>query len=126
MNIFNGHVAGAQSYEMVNIEIINFIDEEMLVSLGVFALLFAIFCLSFAAVNYILNSAAYYRIMSRSGLKAAWLSWIPVVNSYSVGRVANEQDKRNGYSRLWHVTLIILAVFKCIFFIVTWVLAAEF
>lgn len=123
--IFNGHVTGTRGYEVVDIEITNYIDERTLVSIGVFVLLFAIFYLSFAAINYILNSAAYYRIMSRSGLKAAWLAWIPVVNSYAVGRVANEHDKRNGHSRMWHITLIILAVLKCIFFIAVGVMVSE-
>ncbi|MDO5478417.1 MAG: hypothetical protein Q4G23_04560 [Clostridia bacterium] len=63
-----------------------------------------------AIVSYILSSLAYYKIAKRRGIANAWLSWIPVANSWIIGRIANEYDRRNGHDRPWHKALLTLCI----------------
>ncbi len=62
-----------------------------------------------AIASYIMSSYSYYTIAKRRNIKYPWLAWIPVVNSWTVGCIANNYDLKNGYDRKWHKVLITLA-----------------
>jgi len=98
-----------KSYYMYDFE--NFqIDEYVLHTIGICVLIFALVLILVGLVSYILTAVAYSKISKRRGIKAGWLSWIPVLRYYIYGRVANEYDKRNGVNRKWHIALLLLAI----------------
>ncbi len=76
----------------------------------VFVLLFYLLIWGFALVSYVLSSLAYYKIAKRRGIKNPWLSWIPVGNSWIMGKVASDYDERNGHKRAWHKALLALVI----------------
>ena len=84
--------------------------EEMGIVFALFAVLIYLLLLGCAIVSYVLTSLAYYKIAKRRGIANAWLSWIPVANSWIIGKVANEYDKRNGYDRPWHKALLTFCI----------------
>ena len=45
---------------------------------------------------YLLNAVSVYKMSQNMGLKNAWLSFIPVANSYALGRVAQSYVKNDG------------------------------
>lgn len=108
--------------------------EEMGIVFILFGVLIYLLALGCAIVSYVLNSLAYYKIAKRRGIENPWLSWIPVANSWIIGRVANEYDKRNGHDRPWHKVLLTLcaigvlgfALFYGMFFINVFNMAMNF
>ena len=47
-----------------------------------------------AVLAYVFEGLAMHRIAKLRGIKYPWLAWIPVVNGYNMGRVADIYDER--------------------------------
>ena len=45
---------------------------------------------------YILRAAGVFKMARASGIKSPWLAFIPVVNSYTFGRIAEKYTKKDG------------------------------
>ena len=88
----------------------NMVNEEIVYKIGILALIIALTLIAIGLFCYIFTSLAYVRISKRRGIKAAWLSWIPVLRYYIFGKVANDYDKRNGVNRKWHIAMLIFAL----------------
>lgn len=76
------------------------------------SLLTAVVALLPAAAIYVLNALPLYRIAKRRGVSAPWLAWIPVVNDFVLGAVADDyqramRGKKTGYRKLLLVFRII-------------------
>ena len=71
--------------------------------------------LAFSIVSYVLNAVGMYRIAKRRGIHHAWLSWIPVGNSWLLGSISDHyqyvaKKKITGRRKALLVMNIILAV----------------
>ncbi len=87
---------------------------EVIFMFVIFAL-YGVLCL-IGLIGYILSSCAYHKIAARRNIETPWLAWIPLVRDYTIGRITNEYDKKNGYDRKWHkVLLILLGIFVVTF-----------
>ena len=58
------------------------------VFMGLFLLIYFL-ALAFSVVSYVLSSVGMYRIAKRRGIHHAWLSWIPVGNSWLLGSISD-------------------------------------
>ena len=71
--------------------------------------------MAFSIVSYVLNAVGMYRIAKRRGIHHAWLSWIPVGNSWLLGSISDHyqyvaKKKITGRRKALLVMNIILAV----------------
>ena len=62
-----------------------------------------------------------YTIADKRGVKNAWLAWIPVGESWVLGKVADEYDERTNTKKNWAKTLLTLSLVGGVFFAVTYV-----
>ncbi len=62
----------------------------------------------FLLAHYILTAISYYNVAKVRNMENPWLAWIPVVNSFLVGKVADDINK--DYQKTTHrgVTLLVL------------------
>lgn len=75
--------------------------------------------LAFSVVSYILNAVGMYRIAKRRGIHHAWLSWIPVGNSWLLGSISDHYQyvakrKITGRRKALLVMNIILTVLSSV------------
>lgn len=63
---------------------------------------------AYIIVNYVLSAKAMYKLSQRRGISNPWMAWVPVLNSWNMGLVANEYDSRLGMKRKWNLLLVIL------------------
>ena len=71
--------------------------------------------MAFSIVSYVLNAVGMYRIAKRRGIHHAWLSWIPVGNSWLLGSISDHyqyvaKKKITGRRKALLVMNIILVV----------------
>lgn len=73
----------------------SFNGEDMAVigMIAIFALIVCFFALLYAAVRYVFNSIGLYTIAKNRGMDNAFLAFIPVVNSYYLGKIADDINK---------------------------------
>ena len=55
---------------------------------GVFLVLYFL-AMAFSVISYVLGAVGMYRIAKRRGIHHAWLSWIPVGNSWLLGSISD-------------------------------------
>lgn len=84
--------------------------EHYLVILGLVTLIALLIGGIVAVAGYIVTSYSLYKIAKKRGIANAWMSWIPVLSKYIVGKIADEYDSRNGFRRKWGVVLLTLAI----------------
>lgn len=60
----------------------------------VFAFLFVM--LAFAVVSLIFQGIGIMKMHEKLGLKGGWLAFVPILNSFAMGRVAEQYIKENG------------------------------
>lgn len=65
-------------------------DEEVLLVVAVFYLLFAVIMLAVAVVTYVFQSLAIYKMASRRGINNPWLAWVPVGNVWIMGSLSDQ------------------------------------
>ncbi len=53
-----------------------------------------IVCVVLSVVMYVFQALGIYSIAKRRGIEYAWMAWIPVVNYYMFGKVADEYNAR--------------------------------
>ena len=94
-------------------------EMEAMVGLGIIAIVYLLM-LGIGVTNYILTSLSLYTIADRRGISNPWLAWLPVVNSWTIGAIADDYDSRNGMKRKWRLLLLILNLI-IIVFIVTFI-----
>ena len=78
------------------------------VGLVLFMLLLYGALLAVVVINYILTAKAMYKLSVRRSISCPWMAWVPVLNSWNMGLVANEYDERLGMKRSWNKVLVIL------------------
>ena len=76
----------------------------------VVALLLYLFFSAILFVRYILYSLGLMGLAKRTGVKNAWLAWIPVANVYVLGATADMLEEKRGLSHKWSKFLLILTV----------------
>ena len=69
-------------------------------------LIFAFLIMYFLA--YIFESLAFYRFMENRKLDNAFLAWIPIVRSYTVGKVYDDINEKQGKKTHFSIILLIL------------------
>ena len=76
----------------------------------VVALLLYLFFSAILFARYILYSLGLMGLAKRTGVKNAWLAWIPVANVYVLGATADMLEEKRGLSHKWSKFLLILTV----------------
>lgn len=76
----------------------------------VVAMLLYLFFSAILFVRYILYSLGLMGLANRTGVKNAWLAWIPVANVYVLGATADMLEEKRGLSHKWSKFLLILTV----------------
>lgn len=71
-----------------------------------FVLIFAFLIMYFLA--YIFESLAFYRFMENRKLDNAFLAWIPIVRSYTFGKVYDDINEKQGKKTHFSIILLIL------------------
>ena len=64
--------------------------------------------MALVVINYILTAKAMYKLSSRRGISNPWMAWVPILNSWNMGLVANEYDEHLGMKRKWNLLLVVL------------------
>ncbi len=59
-------------------------------------------------ITYIISAKAQYQLSSRRGIANPWMAWVPGLNMWNLGCLANEYDSRLGMKRKWNLLLVIL------------------
>lgn len=79
-------------------------------STGIVLLLIFVYLLVFAVgiASYVLTSLGIFRISKQRGVGTPWMAWIPVANSWLIGKICEEYDGQRGYKRPWHKVLLIM------------------
>ena len=99
-----------------------FMMEELLSAAGAFIALYGAIVAIAGVVNivlFVLKGIGLYEMSVKMGLKNPWLSFIPVVSCFSLGRIAQRYVKRDGTaSAKFGVFLIVLNVLMYILAIV--------
>lgn len=73
----------------------------------------AIVLVAAEVVLYFLRAAALYKMSRKSGLKTAWMAFVPILASYNLGKVAQKYVKRDGKkSAAFGIILLILNVIR--------------
>ncbi len=62
----------------------------------VFLLIFLFFAIVFAIITTIFNGIGIMKMHEKLGLKHGWMAFIPVLNSYALGKVAEQYIKADG------------------------------
>lgn len=60
--------------------------------------------------SYVMTSYSLYTIAKRRQIKKTWLAWIPVVNAWTWGSIADDYDEQNGFKRKWRIVLIAFSI----------------
>ncbi len=81
-------------------------------ALSVFAIAFVLIlyvalCLG-SLVYYVLSALSLMQLADCLGVKNAWLSWLPIGNTYVLGATADKLEERRGISHKWGRLLLIL------------------
>lgn len=94
----------------------------------IFAFLFVMLAFSFVA--YIFSGIGIMKMHEKLGLKGGWLAFVPVLNSYALGKVAEQYIKENGKkSAKFSIILIIgqiISLFSVFFMTVLLIIGATF
>ncbi len=85
----------------------------------IFLLVVLFVLLAVAVVSYIITSYSLYKIARKRGIANPWMSWVPVLSNYTIGKITDEYDGRNGFRRKWGATLLTLALISFFSGIVT-------
>ncbi len=72
-----------------------------------------------AAAVYVLNGIAYYKLAKASRVSHAWLSWIPIANSFLIGRLADTIDQKNGEKKCRAVIMVTVNALSAVFFLIS-------
>lgn len=75
----------------------------------VFVLVFSM--LIMAVLSYIFESLAFYRFMENRNLENAFLAWIPIVRAYTVGKVYDDINEKDGKKTNFSIILLVLNCF---------------
>ncbi len=78
-------------------------------------------------VFYILQAIGIYKMANSLGIAYPWISFIPVANSYTFGKVASRYIKRDGSAsakfEIWLLVLQILMTITAILLVITAIIA---
>ena len=61
-----------------------------------------------AIIGYIFQSLAFYKFMQDRNLDNAFLAWIPVVRAYTIGKVYDDINEKQGKKTNFSIILLIL------------------
>ena len=62
---------------------------------------------------YVFSSLAFYRFMKNRNLNNAFLAWIPIVSVYTVGKVYDDINEKQGKKTNFSVILLVLTCVYC-------------
>ena len=80
----------------------------LMVILG--AISMVLVALGLSVLDYVISSLALYRLAKKLCVKAPGLAWVPIANTWTIGAIVDQYDKRQGYKRQWRVTLLTLTI----------------
>ena len=69
-------------------------------------LIFAIIVM--AVLGYIFESLAFYRFMENRNLDNAFLAWLPIVRHYTIGKVYDDINEKQGKNTNFGIILLVL------------------
>ena len=77
-------------------------------------------CAVVSFVIYFLNAIGLYEMSSSLGLKNPWYGFIPFLNSFAIGRIAEKYQKKNGAkSAKFSVILLTLEIVMAVLSVIT-------
>ena len=77
-------------------------------------------CSIVSAIIYFLNAIGIYEMSSSLGLKNPWYGFIPFLNSFAIGRIAEKYQKKNGAkSAKFSVILLTLEIVMAVLSVIT-------
>lgn len=77
-------------------------------------------CSIVSAIIYFLNAIGLYEMSSSLGLKNPWYGFIPFLNSFAIGRIAEKYQKKNGAkSAKFSVILLTLEIVMAVLSVIT-------
>lgn len=77
-------------------------------------------CSIVSAIIYFLNAIGLYEMSSSLGLKNPWYGFIPFLNSFAIGRIAEKYQKKNGAkSAKFSVILLTLEIVMAVLAVIT-------
>lgn len=86
--------------------------------IGVFLVLWLILCLGssvYSIAAYVLQSLSMYTIASRRQINHPWMAWVPVVNSYLLGCIADQyQYVAKGRNTARRKVMLTLSIIVCV------------
>lgn len=89
---------------------------------AILLIVFAVIMLALAVVMYVFQSLSLYKIAKRRGLRLYGFAWVPVLNMYTIGSIADDYDmKVNGIVRGRRKLMLGLSIGT---FVASWVLNA--
>lgn len=96
----------------------------------IFVLLVVLISGGLSLAMYLFQALGIYKMGKNMGFKAPWLSFIPIANSYALGRIAETYVKADGrpsakFSKILLTLCIILEVIAIAFMVVAVVLVAS-
>lgn len=62
--------------------------------------------LALCVAIYVVNAVGLMRVAKQSGVKHAWLAWLPVIKVWVLGATAQAFDAKRGINRKWGKTLL--------------------
>lgn len=91
-----------------------YIDDQtaILIALIGIAVLFA---LVIGLVLYIVQAIGVYRLSKNRGYRHAWLAFVPIVNNYVLGGIADNVNACYGRKSSWRIWLLLLPLLSCVF-----------
>ncbi len=60
--------------------------------------------------TYIMNAIAFYTLARRRQIPNPFLAWIPIANSWIIGSIVDDYEKRLGFNRKWRVLMLTLVI----------------
>ncbi len=95
-------------------------DSTAAIVLGVILVIY-LAVLAFLVVRYIFTSISLYKLSQARGVETPILAWIPVANTWLLGKIAEHADAAHGKKSKWGTTLLILSLLPVVFFILIYV-----
>lgn len=80
----------------------------------IFAFLFV--ALAFAVISLIFQGIGIMKMHEKLGLKGGWLAFVPILNSYAMGKVAEQYIKENGKKSAKFSIILLICQIVSLFF----------
>ena len=93
------------------------------VMIGTVAVVIIVYLLiiGISIANYVMTAMSLHRIGTRRLIPNSWLAFLPIANSWVIGKIADDYDEKNGIERKWSVVLLVMSIISTVGFVITYV-----